>query len=225
MPERRTVTVYIDYKSPYAYLAKDPAYDLEREFGVQLDWLPYVLDIPSFLGSARLDAEGRVVEENRNAHQWRRVKYSYMDCRRQARKRGLVIRGPQKIWDSTLAAAGMLYAKRQGTAVLRRYQDITFERFWKRELDIEDPAVIAAILAEAVGLQPTDLIRGADTAGAIAYLTGEGPREVDRVSRAAEAIGVFGVPTFVIDGELFWGSEHLPDIRAILAAPPREKAS
>jgi len=144
--EPRTVTAYIDYKSPYAYLAKDLAYELERDFGVHLDWLPYVLDIPSFLGSARLDDSGSVIEEQRNPHQWRRVRYSYMDCRRQARKRGLVIRGPQKIWDSTLAAIGMLYAKRQGSEVLRRYHDITFERFWKRELDIEDPGVIRAVL-------------------------------------------------------------------------------
>src|SRR3954453_15409815 len=114
VPETAVVTVYIDFKSPYAYLAKDPARDLERRFDISLDWLPYILDIPSYLGSAKLDADGRVVEENRNAHQWRRVRYSYMDCRRQAGKRGLVIRGTQKIWDSTLAAAGMLCAKRQG---------------------------------------------------------------------------------------------------------------
>ena len=95
-------------------------------FPVRVDWLPYRLDIPSFLGSARLDDTGRVIEEQRNAHQWRRVRYSYMDCRRQARKRGLVIRGPQKIWDSTLAACGMLYAKRQGDAVFRRYHDTIF---------------------------------------------------------------------------------------------------
>src|SRR5919205_3567447 len=137
MPEPRTVTVYIDYKSPYAYLAKDPAYELADEFEVRLDWLPYSLDIPSFLGSARLDESGRVIEESRNPHQWRRVKYSYMDCRRQARKRGLVIRGTQKIWDTTLASCGLLFAKRQGETVLRRYLDMTFERFWKRELDIE----------------------------------------------------------------------------------------
>ncbi len=208
MPEKRLVTVYTDYKSPYAYLAKDLAYELERDMPVRLDWLPYVLDIPSFLGSATLDANGRVVEEQRNAHQWRRVRYSYMDCRRQARKRGLVIRGPQKIWDSTLAAAGLLYAKRQGEAVLRHYNDMTFERFWKRELDIEDPAVIAAVLAEA----------GADIAALADYLAGEGPREVGQISRAAEEQGIFGVPTFVIDGEPFWGREHLPDIREVLAA-------
>ena len=133
-----------------------------------------------------------------------------MDCRRQAKKRGLVIRGTQKIWDSTLAAAGLLYAKRQGEKVLRRYHDITFERFWKRELDIEDPAVIAAVLTEA----------GADTADFADYVAGEGPREVDRLSRAAEDLGIFGVPTFVVDGEQFWGSEHLPDIREMLGASP-----
>ncbi len=215
MPETRTVTVYIDYKSPYAYLAKDLVYELERDFAVHIDWLPYILDIPSFLGSARLDEQGRVIEENRSAHQWRRVKYSYMDCRRQAKKRGLIIRGPQKIWDSTLAACGLLYAKRQGDKVLRQYHDIIFARFWKRELDIEDPSVIAAVLSEA----------GADIAGFAAYAAGEGPREVGRISRAAEETGIFGVPSFVIDGEQFWGSEHLPDIRDMLAAHPLEKAS
>jgi len=213
MPEPRTLTVYIDYKSPYAYLAKDPVYELARDFGVTLDWLPYILDIPSFLGSAKLDDGGRVVEENRNAHQWRRVRYSYMDCRRQARKRGLVIRGTQKIWDSTLAGAGLLYAKRHGEAVLRRYNDLVFERFWKRELDIEDPAVVAAALSEA----------GADAVGAAAWLAGDGRRDVERVSRAAEQTGVFGVPSFVIEGELFWGREHLPDIRELLAVVTKDR--
>jgi 2-hydroxychromene-2-carboxylate isomerase len=209
MAEPRTVTVYIDYKSPYAYLAKDLAYELARDFPVRLDWQPYVLDIPSFLGSARLDASGRVVEENRNAHQWRRVRYSYLDCRRQARKRGLTIRGPQKIWNSQIALIGMLYAKRQGEAVLRRYHDLTFERFWKRELDIEDPAVVTAVLAEV----------GADAAGFASYLAGKGPAELQRLCREAEEKGVFGVPSFIVDGELFWGREHLPDIREMLASP------
>ncbi len=206
--ELRTVAVYTDYKSPYAYLAKDLAYELERDFPVRIDWLPYRLDIPSFLGSARVDDSGRVIEEQRNAHQWRRVRYSYMDCRRQARRRGLVIRGPQKIWDSTLALCGMLYAKRQGDDVFRRYHDTTFERFWKRELDIEDPGVVGGVLAEA----------GADIAKFADYAAGPGRMEIEGICRAAEEIGVFGVPSFIVDGELFWGREHLPDIREMLGA-------
>ena len=90
--------------------------------------------------------------------------------------------------------------------VFRRYHDAVFERFWRRELDIEDVAVIAAVLTEA----------GADGA-AFAAQAQAGRDEVAAISRAAEASGVFGVPSFVVDGELFWGSEHLPDIRAMLA--------
>lgn len=207
MAEIRTITVYSDYKSPYAYLAKDLAYELERDFPVRLDWKPYILDIPSYLGSATVDASGQVLEEQRNAHQWRRVRYSYMDCRRQARKRGLTIRGTQKIWDSSLAAAGMLFAQQAGDTVFRRYHDTVFERFWQRALDIENPEALAAILTEA----------GADGANFPANAV---PlcEEVAAISRAAEAQGVFGVTSFVLDGELYWGREHLPDIREILAA-------
>jgi 2-hydroxychromene-2-carboxylate isomerase len=197
------ITVYTDYKSPYAFLAKDCVYELERELRVEVEWLPYTLDIPSFLGSARVNDRGEIIVADRNAHQWRRVRYSYMDARRQAQQRGLVIRGPQKIWDSSLAAIGMLWAKRQGLARLRGYHDRVFAGFWRRELDIEDGSVIAAVLAEA----------GADTAGFAEYSTGPGRREHDAICEAAEAAGVFGVPTFVVDGELFWGREHLPDIR------------
>jgi len=118
-----------------------------------------------------------------------------------------VIRGPQKIWDSSLAACGMLCAKRQSSVALCRYNDIAFERFWKRELDIENPDVIRAVLMEA----------GADATGFSAYAEGEGREELERICRAAEALGVFGVPSFVVDGELFWGREHLIDIRAMLA--------
>ena len=129
-----------------------------------------------------------------------------MDCRRQARKKGLTIRGTQKIWDSTLAGAGMLYAAQQGDDVLRRYQDMVFERFWQRALDIEQVSVIAGVLREA----------GCDDTGFPGWAE-QGRAAVGEISREAEAIGVFGVPTFVVDGEIFWGREHLPDIRGMLA--------
>jgi 2-hydroxychromene-2-carboxylate isomerase len=207
MTAPHTVTVYIDYKSPYAYLAKDLAYELERDYPIRLDWRPYILDVPSYLGSARVDDSGAVLEEDRNAHQWRRVRYSYMDCRRQARKRGLTIRGTQKIWDSSLAAAGMLFAQQAGDAVFRRYHDTVFERFWQRALDIEDPDVLTAVLAES----------GAD-ASPFPARSQALQAEVAAISRNAEAEGVFGVPTFVLAGEIYWGREHLPDIRDRLAA-------
>jgi len=203
---QRTIRLYSDYKSPYAYLAKDLAYDLERDTGVKLDWLPYTLDIPSYLGSASVDTQGNVREESRNAHQWRRVKYSYMDCRREANRRGLTIRGPRKIFDSSLANIGLLYAKRDGA--FRAYNDLVFDRFWKRELDIENASALAAVLAEC----------GADAKGFPAYAADEGRQQLLQVQHEAEAAGVFGVPSYLLDdGDLYWGREHLPRIRELLA--------
>ena len=204
----RDLRLYIDYKSPYAFLAKDLAYELETECGIAFNWLPYTLDIPNFLGNARVAEDGTVLEENRTPHQWRRVRYSYMDARREANRRGLTLRGPRKIWDSSLAGIGLLYAKQSGTGVFRRYNNLVFERFWKRELNIEDIAVVTSILAEA----DADADQFAD------YASGTGRAEHDRLRNEAEAGGVFGVPTFVIDGELFWGREQLPLIRERLGA-------
>jgi 2-hydroxychromene-2-carboxylate isomerase len=202
---RRKIKVYSDYKSPYAYLAKDLVYELERDTGVEIDWLPYTLDIPAYLGSARVDAAGNVVEAARNAHQWRRVKYSYMDCRREANRRGLTILGPRKIFDSSLANIGMLHAKRYGA--LRAYHDRVFERFWRRELDIESLPALEAVLAEC----------GADAGAFAAFVAAEGRRDMEAVMRAAEDAGVFGVPSFLLeDGDLYWGREHLPRVRELL---------
>lgn len=200
----RTIKLYSDYKSPYAYLAKDLAYELERQTGAHLDWLPYTLDIPAYLGHAKVNG-AVVLEESRNAHQWRRVKYSYMDCRREANRRGLIIRGTQKIFDSSRANMGMLYAKQHG--VFRGYHDRVFERFWKRELDIESADSLAAVLREC----------GANTARFSEFLENDGRRQLQAVQRDAEAAGVFGVPSFLFEnGDLYWGREHLSRIRELL---------
>jgi 2-hydroxychromene-2-carboxylate isomerase len=199
--------VYIDYKSPYAYLAKDPTYALHDELGIEIDWRPFTLDIPSYLGSARLDEQGRLVESQRSERQWSIVRYSYRDVRRYGSRRGLIVRGTTKIWNSSLAAIGMLRAREQGGEVLRRYSGLVYDRFWKRELDIEDVAVIERVLQEA----------GAQATGFQAYTAGEGRALHDDIQRSAFDAGIFGVPTYVIGGEIFFGRENLPRIRWILS--------
>ena len=117
----------------------------------------------------------------------------------------------RKIWDSSLAAIGMLWAKRQGKRQFRAYHDRVFERFWRRELDIEDAEAVASVLSEV----------HADRTGFRSYLAGAGRIEHDTVRESAEAAGVFGVPSFIVEGELFWGREHLADIKEKLAPLPR----
>jgi 2-hydroxychromene-2-carboxylate isomerase len=81
------VRVYTDYKSPYAYVANKPLFDLEKSHNVELEWLPYTLRIAEYLGSV----------EERSPHYWRKVKYAYMDARRYANEQGLVLKGPKRI--------------------------------------------------------------------------------------------------------------------------------
>jgi 2-hydroxychromene-2-carboxylate isomerase len=198
--------VYIDYKSPYAFLAKDPTSALGRDLGIAIDWRPLTLDIPSYLGSARLDATGKVVESRRSASQWAAVTYAYKDARRYATLRGLTLRGTTKIWDSALAGMGLLWAKAHGDAVVQRYNDFVYERFWKRELDIEDMAVIEGVLAQA----------GADTTGFRADALGPGGARYQAMQQKIFDAGIFGVPGYIVEGEYYFGREHLPRIRWIL---------
>ena len=195
------LTVYIDYKSPYAYLAVEPTWTLARDYKVTLEWLPYTLDIPDYLGSAKVNNDGQILENDRTPHQWRKVKYSYMDARRYANLRGLTIRGPQKIWDSSLASVGLLYAQKHGK--FREYNGFVFDRFWRRELDIEDAEVIQSVLSEI----------GADATGFDSFVASEGRLMHDQIRAEAEKKGIFGVPTYVLNNEIFWGREHLPLVR------------
>lgn len=195
MPDK--LIVYFDYKSPYAYLAVQPARGLAAEFGLPVEWRPYTLRIPEFLGAV----------ETRNDHQWRRVKYSYMDARRLANERGLIVLGPQKIFNSQTAHIGALFAQAEG--VFDAYHNRVFEQFFKRELDIENPAAIQAVLGE-VGAENAREFRD--------YLGGEGEQHYCRVLDDAEANGIFGVPSFVVDDAVFWGSDRVEMTRKALAA-------
>jgi 2-hydroxychromene-2-carboxylate isomerase len=198
------VTHYFDYKSPYAYLAQEEMFRLNGTPEHVVEWLPYTLDIPSFLGAAELDDSGNDTIQTRNDHQWRRVKYSYMDCRREANRRGLTLRGPRKIFDSSIAHIGFLYARRYGD--FQPYHQFIYEQFWRRSLDIEDPVAIGTALARC----------GITSSGFDEYLHDAGRKELVEIQQAAETKGVFGVPSYLVGDELFWGGEHIARIREII---------
>jgi len=204
---RDPLIVYIDFKSPYAYLAIAPTLALGAQLEIDIDWRPFELDIPSYLGSAKLDQGGKVVASNRSASQWSGVKYAYFDCRRYANLSGLTIRGTEKIWDTHLPAIGLLWVRQhRDAALLERYLRAVLQPFWRRELDVEDAGVIKAVLAAV----------GATVEGFDDFVTGDGKQANDELQAAAFAAGVFGVPSYVVNEEIFFGREHLPLIRSRL---------
>jgi len=189
----KTVDLWLDLKSPYSFVAKDPAYALETELGATLRLRPFTLDIV-----------GGVNPNDPAALQrgFRKIKYLYADVRRFSR--GLTILGPKKIFDTKLVHMAWMFADKAGKG--RALIDLAYARFFKRELDYEDRTAIDALLAEV----------GVDRSGFDAYLAGEGPELLARHQQEAEAAGVFAVPTFVVDGELFWGQDRIEFVKAKL---------
>lgn len=199
--------VYLDIKSPYAFIAKDPTFQMADELEIEIDCRPLTLDIPSYLGSARLDARGKVAEsKGRTPEQWTAVRYGYRDARRYAAIQGYALRGTEKIWDTSLVHIAFWWAKEQGTPVLRRFLDRVYPPFWRREFDAEDLPTVTAALVEA----------GADVRGFAAYAAGEGRRFHDESQRQIFEAGIFGVPGYVLEGEYYFGREHLPTVRWML---------
>jgi 2-hydroxychromene-2-carboxylate isomerase len=179
--------IYTDYKSPFAYIANKRLFEIEREYGVELEWLPYTLRIPEFMGAV----------EERTPHFWRKVRYSYMDARRLANAQGLTIKGPRRIYNGFHASAGMLFAQRHG--LFRAYHDAVFRKFWNHELDVDELPEVAAVIAAS----------GGNAREFEAYVQGDARAEHDRIIEEAETLGVFGVPTMVFNGELFWGTDRI----------------
>jgi 2-hydroxychromene-2-carboxylate isomerase len=75
-----------------------------------------------------------------------------------------------------------------------------FERLWVRGLDITAADAVAEE-AKALGIDTAALLRDIETDHAKELLK----RQVD----AAIAAGVFGVPTFIVDGETIWGVDRM----------------
>lgn len=193
--ENDVVDAFIDMRSPYSYLALQPARALAERTGVSFDWWPVITDFRSAYG-------GEV--EQRAPRDVAKLKYLYMDCRRLAKLQGLTIRATTKLWDAALASQAMLFAKSHNR--LWEFCDPLLAAFWRREFDLESPEQIEACLVSA-GLQAGDWHD---------YLQLNAQRDLAAAFERAELLGVFGAPTFVYRGELFWGGDRLDLLAGVL---------
>ncbi|CAF4097390.1 unnamed protein product [Rotaria sordida] len=133
----RFIRSYTTGKTPF-----EPALQLEKEYPIQLRFIPWPFRVEESFG-------GNLQE--RNKLNWNKVRYGYMDVRCFANEHGLIIRGPQRIFDSRLSLMG-------------------------------------------------DFQTSANNQGQQDYLNAQNEADQD---------SVFGVPTFIIRGELFFGNDRI----------------
>jgi 2-hydroxychromene-2-carboxylate isomerase len=188
------VDLYFDYSSPFAYLGLGQA---EAAFGAAARWRPLLLGgLFRSIGTADVPLFTQSPEKQR---------HTSADLQRQARRAGLAFGWPSRFPINTVLAlrltlAADLPATRAGRALI-----VAIARaLWAEDRDIGDPAVLTA-LADAHGFDGAALVAAAGTPGA--------KQALRDATAAAEAAGVFGVPTFVVHtprgDALYWGADRI----------------
>jgi 2-hydroxychromene-2-carboxylate isomerase len=105
-------------------------------------------------------------------------------------------------------AAGMVIAHGQGGGDVGRLSQAMMTAVWAEERDLADRLTLLAIAAEQ-DLDGDALLAAATNPAVTA--------EYEANTQAAIAAGVFGVPTFVVGEELFWGQDRLDFVAEALA--------
>ena len=182
-----TVRCYADPISPYAWLALT---DLER---IEAAGARVVLVPVLFAGL--LNAHGNIGPAEDEAKR----RYLFRDVMREAARRGLPFAGPPGHPFNPLLALRMCTAVADDAR--RRALFIAFLRAtWERGENLMDEATLVRLAIDA-GLDGAALSAAAQSPVVKQALA-------DATARAV-GDGVFGVPTFQVEGELFWGADRI----------------
>ena len=204
----RTLRFSFDFISPYAYLAWARLHDFAARNQVTVKAEPVLF-------AALLDRWGQLGPAEippKRVHTFKHVV-------RLAADHGLPLRPPPAHPFNPLLglriAALDLPAQQQRVVI-----DVLFARVWASGEGITDATAVAEALTRA-GLDGAGLVEAAGTPEAKARLRG--------FTEDAHARGVFGVPTFEVDGELFWGQDNYDHLARFLrgedAASPEKLAA
>ena len=112
--------------------------------------------------------------------------------------------------NDTRLANGMLITGLTEGLVVDRLAHAMLEAHWRDDADLADAATLAA-LARRLGLDPEPLLRAA-TSPAVQATYEANTEEAIRRS-------VFGSPTYFVDGDMFYGQDHLAQVERALRQP------
>ncbi|MBV5265025.1 2-hydroxychromene-2-carboxylate isomerase [Pinisolibacter aquiterrae] len=191
----KTLDFYFDFMSPFAYLAYQRLPALVREFGLELRL--NVIDLP-----AAKKAAGNTGP--RNVDIPAKIRYLKVDLERWAQRYAVPLVFPPSL-DSARLNKGVFHALDRGAGPA--YVDAAWHAVWGTGADMNDPALFERI-AESLGWDEADLLSFVDSTEAEARYAA--------ANRAAHERGVFGVPTMMVDDQMWWGNDRLEFMREYL---------
>lgn len=192
----RTLRFCFDYISNNAYLAWLRLPELRERFDLAIEPVPVLF-------AGLLEANGQLGPAEIRP----KAKWMARNTLRKAAILGVRMRPPpshpfRPLLPLRVSSLDLAEAEREALIAA------LFGATWSEQLDVSEPEVVAWV-ADAVGLDGAALVEQAGAQAIKDRLRGQ--------TDAAIARGVFGVPTFEVEGELFWGYDDLPYLERFLA--------
>ena len=195
--QMKRVSYYFSVLSPYAYLAEKRLEEIVRTRDAFIEYKP--LDIMGMFSQT-----GGLPPKDRHPS---RQRYRLMDIERLSRLNQLPLNLVPKFWptDPQPASLAIIKASRQQGNIADLVHNI-LASCWARDLNIADQGVINNCLVES----------GFNTSDPSDINLDEALRIYENNTNGAIESGVFGSPTYRVDGQLFWGQDRLDHLKEML---------
>lgn len=198
---RSPVEFYFDFSSPYSYIASEWVEAVAARHARLVRWHAILLGATFQAAELRPPVMHPVKRD-----------YVLNDFARSARFEGVPFRVPERFPIATQHAARVFWwLAADDPARAADWAHAGLRAYFTRGVPLDEPAALRGLCAEA-GLDP-------DAAEA-AWNDPRWKLHLKSENEAAVAAGIFGAPTFVIDGEAFWGNDRKPQIERWLAGGP-----
>lgn len=193
----KSVEFFFDYGSPASHLAFFELRRIAREAGAEILWRPILLG-----------GVFKAIHSHSPVDIAPKGKWMMWDLANYARRYGVpFVHNPHFVINTLAIMRGAIVAERRGE--IERYSEAMFMAIWRDALDMDDPAVIGQALVE-YGFDAKAYFAGVQESSV--------KDELKARTDAAVARGVFGLPTFFVDGEMWWGQDRLEWVKAALCA-------
>ena len=197
----RTLDFYFDFSSPYSYIASEWVEALAARHGRTVSWRAILLGATFHAAVLKSPVSYPLKRE-----------YSYLDFERSARFAGVPLKMPEKFPITTQNAARLFWwLDAADPARARDWARHCLRALFARGVNLSGPAELQALGAEfdLGDVQAQDIWNDPVWKAAL-----------KAAHDAAIALGVFGAPYFIIDGEPFWGNDRRPQIERWLEKGP-----
>ena len=198
------IEFFFDCSSPWTYIAFRNIQPLAKQLKVDIIWRPVLVGGIFNIANKNVYAAREDNNSSRN-------RYILKDVQDNARDAGLAIVFPPKVFpvNSVKAMRGCLWIAQDATAKdnYLSFVEATFGAYFTREEDISQDAVLQAICS-AVGIDANAFMQG--------IARPDVKEQLKSNTEEAIARGTFGVPTFFIGEDMYFGNDRLALVRSAL---------